>query len=467
MDDTATRNNDLKHIDANTARIDDEIHNLLVERAYFRRSANTHRDTTWIFPPETLTSIFEFVVHDKDCPIYCLAAVCFRWRQVIWTSPTLWTTVSLNPTHPAVWDHFNLHCQNAKNAPLTFHLSTNHGFKAPLSPLLQLSAAVFMNCSDKIETLSLGPIDKTVWDHISSFAVSADFPRLNSLRLEFKRSFQLVADGIAFCNSACLRDIEMIQPLPGVEFHLPFQYLTSLTLKNPNPTHALSLLTYCPNLFRFSSEGVCTSDPGDPTSETPIMLQDLKYLTWDSGDCPVNATFMSDIHLPSVLYLRWLGPLDTATASIWQPFFSHMSAVTSLECTYSVGLISLLNSLPSLESVHIKFDFFFSRLGTITDTMMHMVYNENAQTLPRLTDLKVTLKDQSKVVSKEILPFQDVMVQALQSRALNFDGAEERVQLRKFTLELSVLAVWGSWERRLVAALERLNQPDLEVVINK
>ncbi|XP_006462291.1 hypothetical protein AGABI2DRAFT_179115, partial [Agaricus bisporus var. bisporus H97] len=465
MDGSTTTQDDLKRLDASTARIDDEIHDLLVERAHICRYANSLRDTTRILPPETLTSIFEFLVHEKNFPVYNLVAVCFRWRQVIWTSPTLWTTIFLNSTRHGVWDHFNLHCRNAKDAPLAIHLSTYHGFQAPLNPLLQLSAAVFTNCANRVRSITLGPIDKTVWGHVSSFAIPANFPRLKTLKLEFKNSSQTIPEGILFLHSPCLREIEITEPLPGVEFHLPFQQLTSLTLKKTSTTRALTCLTYCPNLVHFSSEGFSAVDPGAFEAKVPITLPDLETLAWESEESPDNATFMSDIHLPSVLRLRWLGPLNPATSSIWQPFFSRMSMVKSLECTYSAGLFALLASLPSLERVHIKFDLFFSRLGAVGVIMSHMVYREGVKMLPHLTELSVALEDQSKVVSKEILPFQDVMVEALQSRRSESDGVEDCVRLRKFTLQLSVLAVWGTWERHLLASLKQLDQSDLEVVL--
>lgn len=465
MDLTISEEN--RYLDISTARVDDEIQQLLTTRAHLRRRANALRDTTRILPPETLTTIFECAIHERDHPVYSLSAVCFRWRQVIWTSPSLWTSLFLNSTQPGVWEHFDLHCRNAKDASLAICLSTHHGFKAPLNGVLQLLTAVLTKCTDKVQSLDLGPIDKTVWECISSYAISADFPRLETLKLNFKRSFDAMFGEVLFYRSPRLRKVEIGEALPGIEYHLPFQQLTSLVLKKPNPAHALSLLAHCPNLVNFRSEGVSTCGMGGTSSllmQTPIILRDLQSFRWDSGECPAGATFISDIHLPSVHQLCWLGPLDLATIRIWKPFFSNMSTVKVLDCTYSAGLLALLDSLPSLEIVHIKFDLFFGCLGEIAEVMSQLEWKEEVGKLPRLVELTVTLEDQSKVVSKERLPFHNAMIQTLESRRLGPEGSSH-VRLRKFTLNFAVLAIWGTWQRCLINSLKQLDRHGLDVTI--
>lgn len=453
-------------LDSTIVRVDDEIRALLSKKAFLRRRANALRERTRLLPPEVLTAIFEHAIHENRHPIPGIASVCYRWRKVLWTSPTLWTSIRLASGQSGVWNLLDLHRQNAKDVSLSIQFLTHHGFKAPLSTLLELLRVVMTDCTTKTQSLQLGPLDKTVWEFVAPYATLADFPRLHSLRLNFKSSFRTAFEGTTFCRTPKLRTIELKEPLPGIEFQLPFHQLTTLVLNKPSPVHALYILAQCPNLVEFRSE-----DTSPPTPESlnfalaePVMLTKLESLFWDSGSILLGATFISEIHLPSIRQLSWLSALDPATNHVWKPLFSTMSRVQVLDCKYSAGLLDLLATLPSLERVHIKFESFFDYLWEITNFLTHLIWRERSRTLlPHLVELSITLEDKHKVVSKDKLRFHDVLVEGLESRGQARDSAS--CSLQRFSLTLAVLGVWGSWQKCLVHDLKRLGQQDLDVKI--
>ncbi len=454
-------------LDSTIARVDNEIDALLSKKAFLRRRVNALRECTRLLPPETLTTIFEYAIHENHHPISDIAAVCYRWHQIIRTSPTLWTSILLTSGQSGVWNLLDLHRQNAKNASLSVRFLTHHGFKAPLSILLKLLRVVLVECSAKTQSLDLAPVDKAVWEFIAPYARFADFPRLQSLKLNFRYNFHSAIEGNLFSRSPLLRTIELKEPLPGIELQLPFHRLTTLVLNKPCPMHAFYILSHCPNIIDFRSED---SSPSSPEAlnfalAEPIRLQKLKSMHWASGQLHSSATFISDIHLPSIHQLSWLSVLDPATNHVWKPLFSTMTKVKVLECNYSAGLFDLLTTLPSLERISIKLESFFDCLWEITDFLTCLIWREQSGALPHLAELSITLEDHNKVVSKEKLPFHDALIQGLESRIQPRDDSTNCAPLQSFSLTLDVLGAWGSWQKRLVSELKGLGQRGLVVTI--
>ncbi|KXN86483.1 hypothetical protein AN958_10017 [Leucoagaricus sp. SymC.cos] len=453
-------------LDVTSARMEEEIQVLLIQRALLRRRANSFRDKTFIFPPETLTTIFEHAIRGNSHPILRLAAVCFRWRRVIWDTPTLWTHIMLCSKQAGVWQMLSLHLENAKDASLSIRLPTHYGLGTPLNPILDLVRAVYIDCAEKTRRLDFGPIDKLVWDVLASHSAPTEFPRLEAAKLEFETQFYAGLPKDLFCHSPLLRSVELKNPLPGIEHYLPFHQLTSLSLQNCGPTHALYLLSHCPELISFhsgdGSPGIC--DDKTFTLGTSVMLRDLRFLKWESGEIPHVANFIADIHLPSVEELYWQDPLEPTAKHLWEPFFARMSGVRVLECKFSPGTIDLLNTFRSLEVVHIRFDGFFDNLQAITHLVSRLAWTEEGSALPYLKEFTITLEDKEKVMSEKRLPFLDALIQTVKSRRVE-RNAKGCTLLEKLTLKLSFLVVWGTWHRHLVNSLNELKQRGLRISI--
>jgi hypothetical protein len=463
---TASEEN--QFLDITSTRIDEEIQTLCVNRALLRRRANALRDKTYTLPPETLTAIFECAVHTNTHPILNLAAVCFRWRRVIWASPSLWTTISLYSKQSGVWQLFDLHLENVKDASVSIHIPTSHGLGTPFNPILDLIRAAFTKCPDKTRLLDIGPIDKVVWDVIAPFSICADLPRLEAVKLNFKLGFNVGFEGGLFCRSPQLRSIEITKPLAGIAQFLPFHQITSLSLHELSPAYSLFLLSQCPNVVDFHSDDKSTCMSGDETFalETTVTLRNLQSLSWRSGEIPASATFITDIHLPSVHELFWHGFLDPAISPLWKSFFSTMLGVRVLDCQYSVGLLDLLACLPTLEDVRVRFNHFFDHLEEITHLISRLEWKELTGTLPYLSEFTISLGDNEKVMSKEKLPFQDALARMVTTRR-DGDLGGRGATLRKLTVRLAVLVAWGTWHRRLVDSLREMGQDGLEVVIEQ
>ncbi|KAL9713894.1 hypothetical protein Ac2012v2_003505 [Leucoagaricus gongylophorus] len=266
-------------------------------------------------------------------------------------------------------------------------------------------------------------------------AVYTGFPHLETIKLTFGQDFDPVLEGRLFCRTPLLRSIEMTRPLPGIGHCLPLHKLTSLSLQKLSPPYSLYFLSQCPNLVEFHSQDPL---PYVSTSELSFTLE--------------AATFITDIHLPSIQEVFWQGHLDTATRHSWQPFFSVMERMNTLDCSYTAGIVDLLDSIPSVENIHVRFDHLFDQLEEVAELMSHLDWEKNVGILPYLTQLSLTLEEKDRVMSKETLPFEDTLIQMVRSRS-SVDRSSA-CALHRLSLTIDVLVVWGTCDVAIFDILE-------------
>lgn len=456
---------ELTLLDAASSRIDEEIQALCTQRALLRRRVNTLRDKSFKLPPETLTAIFECAICENVHSPLHLGAVCSRWRRVVWESPSLWSSIFLSPKQSGVGKLLSLHLENSKGLAVSIHLPTKHDFLTPIHPLLSLTRDVFTKCPAKTRVLNIGPIDNNIWSIVASHSVYTGFPHLETIKLTFGQDFDPVLEGRLFCRTPLLRSIEMTRPLPGIGHCLPLHKLTSLSLQKLSPPYSLYFLSQCPNLVEFHSQDplpyVSTSELSF-TLEASVTLHNLRSLRWE-GDIPLSATFITDIHLPSIQEVFWQGHLDTATRHSWQPFFSVMERMNTLDCSYTAGIVDLLDSIPSVENIHVRFDHLFDQLEEVAELMSHLDWEKNVGILPYLTQLSLTLEEKDRVMSKEILPFEDTLIQMVRSRS-SVDRSSA-CALHRLSLTIDVLVVWGTWYRHLAEEMSQLSDESFVVTV--
>ncbi|KAF5361758.1 hypothetical protein D9756_002818 [Leucocoprinus leucothites] len=216
--------------------------------------------------------MFEYAVYENAHPICQLASVCRRWRQVIWSSSSLWISVFLCPRQPGVWELFDLHLENAKDLSNFIHLPTDHGLGAALKSILELLRAAFIRCPDKTRALDLGPMDGSVWDVLTPCSARTEFPRLEVVKLNFKRGFEGTFEGNMFHYSSHLRSIDMTEPFHGIEGCPPLHQITSLSHDRLSLAYSLYVI------------------------ET-LALHNFHTLRRWEGDIPPSATFIIGIQL--------------------------------------------------------------------------------------------------------------------------------------------------------------------------
>ncbi|KAF8881058.1 hypothetical protein CPB84DRAFT_1792152 [Gymnopilus junonius] len=86
-------------LDEKISRAKAIVQDLLRQRESFRSKFNqAHPSLLDRFPVEVASTIFEFYVSSadgKESP-FTLGAVCRRWRSIVWSTPNIWTTLSIS-----------------------------------------------------------------------------------------------------------------------------------------------------------------------------------------------------------------------------------------------------------------------------------------------------------------------------------------------------------------------------------
>ncbi|KAJ3565289.1 hypothetical protein NP233_g7724 [Leucocoprinus birnbaumii] len=125
---SSSRERDIPELTREIQQIDDITLRLKARKATASTQLNAMRTSTSILLDEVLSAILDFATnpHDKPtnisaevpplteflvdkneyyCPLLVLGAVCSRWRQVAWSTPALWSTLSLDLTYQGPWEH--------------------------------------------------------------------------------------------------------------------------------------------------------------------------------------------------------------------------------------------------------------------------------------------------------------------------------------------------------------------------
>lgn len=256
-----------------TQRLDDSISLLNARRAELLQRLNELRSSTKPLPPEILSTIFrhicppidfaaaDFVEEDEDGvpethDQITLGAVSRYWRQVVRTTPQLWTTATINVTRKNAQRKANLiqlYLSNTGSMPvsLALHIFPGH-WKLITEPELQPIFTAIWEGAHKFKLLSMCslPINWINW-------LSADFTHLEDLRLKWawndREQDHFGPQTTPLPNIPRLRQMNLwgtpicVPPGPSCDT------VTILRLVDM-PLHVcIQLLILCPNLVEYHS----------------------------------------------------------------------------------------------------------------------------------------------------------------------------------------------------------------------
>lgn len=216
-------------IKATLSRLSEEVDSLCTREARLRQRLNTLRASTSILPVETLVSIFGYARRWKYHRNPRIGSVCSYWRNVLHSTPSLWTSVSLHYTQRNAVDLLLHQHQCSGGIPLAIKLSkqrnTSNVDNTPLLPILLLDP----NISHNIRSLGFDDINPVIWSVIELHAIDASFPQLENLTLIFRTSHpcRLMARKTLFPGSP-LKKISLRFAMPGLEDKLPLENVTHI-----------------------------------------------------------------------------------------------------------------------------------------------------------------------------------------------------------------------------------------------
>ncbi|KAJ6486906.1 hypothetical protein C8R45DRAFT_996397 [Mycena sanguinolenta] len=300
-------------------------------------------------PPEIIAEIFSYYM---DMPIVCgifwmghsplvLATVCKRWREICFTTCSLWSCVLINDE--CNWDD---------EAHLRF-------LQRWLARAGGHSLDIRLICSETIGVLPTLLRYSSQWRNIcltldssnimALRTVHAPLVSLTSLSIVMPAA-KLPATVTAFGEAPSLREVSLsgLGPLQSVT--LPWTRLTHLKLSNISLEKCLTILKATLNLELMA---ISMSSPrfSEPVPSSALMLARLHTLTLTTG----SSGLLHHLTLPAIRTLRlpsltsdWVSRLlELGTRSSWSPRSIKFGYMEHEPCNL------LLRSLPSLETVEL------------------------------------------------------------------------------------------------------------------
>ena len=345
------------------AELDALLERLRLKRYDLKRKINrVHSPIVRLLPPDVTSTIFEFclpdfsdhhisphtgTIYEEDLFIpLSLGAICSYWREIAWSTPTLWSTLVVY--FKSKFKH-NSHMSTgiaqewlsrSGQLPLSIHILA-YPVNRPAFPAL---ANIINQYSSRWSDLDLYmPLHYYRYFHSTA-------PILKSIRFHcsahigMNTDFQLTCPRLERAN---------LWSFPAIGTNIQWENLTHLTLNFMSIVDSYLILRKTPRLVFCKVSGFCSGDPsiGPPLVHT--SLRSLQVMTKSAGGFLDNlmAPHLEEFHLAR--YYNWsLGVITS---------FLKRSACSlrSFSVTYSTfppfleGRMSLLQSMPSLNTLSI------------------------------------------------------------------------------------------------------------------
>lgn len=417
---------------------------VLTRNALQLREVNQAKAHTSELPPEILTSIFHHALEKgwgrtRLRRLLALAGVCYLWRQIIWSSPSLWAVIHYDNLFERVRslaDVVTLHLQNAADAPLSIEFRP-HGHDAyEKHSDRKFLRRIFASELDNISFLTLDGMKRNDWDFVATCCavVPRRFSRLEELKLSGDSEF--VRASMSFSSCPRLRRLTLYSTDSRVISRFPFSTLTELNVNDTKTHVALFILAQCPNLNNATFGHLsCDLRSDIKLPETMVALPKLKTFAWYEADGMIpDLNIFRYFRFSSVHTIDWETQLPFYHHEEWLPFFSCMTVVKVLRCPCFVGVYHLLGALPSLECLHATVSG--RRVEGPPDMGVEkflslLILQEGIGLIPNLREC--TLEGPPSKFSDEFR-IGERMIEMLKSRAL---ARERGIGLRVFTLKVN------------------------------
>ncbi|KAF9449828.1 hypothetical protein P691DRAFT_758725 [Macrolepiota fuliginosa MF-IS2] len=384
--------------------LDEVIYRLNGERAKLLRRINSVKASTRHLPSEVLSTIFQFarppidfqtrsvpvdwtdrferadreVVYEDDFQLD-LGAVSHYWRAVAWSTPQLWTTLSIQINGETIENNtslLKLYFQNARGLPMTIDLDCRIPFavledadpivRAGLvSTLKPIGVLLFSNNAHKIRELIVTDLLPEWLPFIGGGLSGCEAMELwwRSGATEDWNNVQL-----PLAELPCLRRLRMNDLI----HYTPSQTLTALELHDMPTRVFVKILMECRNLVKYkvdySRPGAMEVENMDthtgPVLNKTFVNENLEYLQWYDAS-PKNMSgqaFLVFFRFTRLQVLRWSrNPMTTSprhddpeTTLMLHCFFSELPpTLHTLTLAHSFSFLALktiFSALPRVES---------------------------------------------------------------------------------------------------------------------
>lgn len=320
-----------------------------------------------ILPPEILALIFQHACqptdiaqkHDAGLPVaqnhvknqrypqFVMAAVSTHWRQVVFDTPYLWTSLNLDVTYRTFeygCEIFQAFLTYSRSLFITISLRFLDDFS--VGPNMTLLVESLHNHAHRVQEFDLVGRVKPWVDYI---------PRLSHLsRLSLKETFPMDTPDVLIFDTIPCSHITLSNLQSHVQ--LSWSRITVLHLNNLPCDVSLELLEKCVNLVDYRNRNTggehFESEPDQVTLSSPFTLQRLEVFGWSVDDGHrVDTALLRHIRMPTLKTLIWDELLEPGflTLDHTRTFFYHLPSTLSalhIERAYTRSA-SLLDIIPN------------------------------------------------------------------------------------------------------------------------
>ncbi|KAF8868546.1 hypothetical protein CPB84DRAFT_1807269 [Gymnopilus junonius] len=363
----------LDHLDEEIARAQAIVQDLLRQRDGFRSQLNqVHPSIVHRFPVEVASTIFEVYASNadgKESP-FTLGAVCQRWRDIAWSTPKIWATLTLSglrarralsETRVQLVDDW---LGRSARQPLfiTLHFSSLNDDRPQFHRLIDV---INQHC-DHWYSLDLQLPSVLLIRFNDAACDSSTLYKLSMWRSSFSGpdltigTLRRIAPRILCMHSISL-DIGAIN----------WTHITHLTLGVLSVDETLQIFRMSPSLYECRFDSIYLREAGSQTeSQIPIVHAILEslHIRFSFSDPRAAECFFNNVTLPTLKYLDVHGSGDEYHGCILVPFLMRSSnGLQNLlidEDNYpGEDLVRIARLTPSLERLCIRqLDLFYDAL---------------------------------------------------------------------------------------------------------
>jgi hypothetical protein len=288
----------LEVLEAEISREEKLLAQLVQQRVALKRKINATLSPILQFPVEITSEIFTTCFPSNAWGLWGsktpldLGKVCSAWRDIAWSMPWIWNTVSLSvpyvtPTHTEILDEW---LSRSVHLPLSIHLKFGCDSTPPMFRAMDLVA----RCSSRLRNVDIS-IPEILSVHLSS----------------------------TFRAAPSLHDIKLRGVYPKTVV-LPVRQLTRLRLNPTTCEECLEVLGSSPQLIHCTFEEILSSDIRNPS---PVLAPRLESLEIISSTHIILSELLDNLLIPSVRELAF-----HVTGNIF-PLWSFTSLITRSSCT--------------------------------------------------------------------------------------------------------------------------------------
>lgn len=427
----------------------------------------THRSSPVLrLPPEVLADIFEACLPEitwpKDGPTVPNATmplvfgkVCRMWRDVAWSTPKLWSGISLlleNST-PTDCELLQEWLSRSGHSPLSIHLQFDRDGATAGDATRSILRIIADTCERWRDIYFAFPA--SFYQHFN--IIRGHLPLLTNLSLALRildvreRNFQ------HFSTVPQLRHVE-IYGYNRELMNIPLDQVTKLSFSVVEAAHCMETLKGFPYLSHCTFKYMYMGRDGSPF---PALVSEVKYLEFVVNNMDLLSMFLDSLVLPVVQELR----IDMRRGQL--PHSSLVSLVSRSGCSLqrlslamcsckAAELQALFSAIPSL--IEIEVNNCVVSGGTVLQ-LLELSKDISAIMLPNLQALKL--------VDQDGTGFSDLASMALSRsrRATSDDGRNKVAQLSSLAVTWITTVPQANADGLAFAQLQQFIAEGMEISI--